>query len=478
MFVTNITRATSFCNAVFALFFVLLFFASCSRDEVSPYEIASAPRINGATIASPALSDGVYVKSGRDSVLYITLPIGTDLSQVTLNLDVEQGGIVSHNGVELTGNSGVFNLNDMVELEVTSGIGGAKAVYTVLAQEGVSELDRLIYDFKDRYAIPGVSFAISTTDESRIVYKSGIGFSIRDDRVRAQPDHLFRLASISKQFTALCIMRLWDEGLLTLNDIVFGSGGILEREFPLVSERAATVTVRHLLEHTSGWTSDPDQMFAASFRGQTLEQRIGHLLNESEQEVPGETYRYLNMGYGILGKVVEELSGEDFETYLKEVLSEAGISDIHVGGNRQQRRPNEAVYYSQGGLNGYNNEMEVIKAAGGLIASTEEMLKLQYYIDGRDNIPDILSAEARALMLTPSEASERYTLGWRTGHDFFPDSWYHGGNLAGTAVLWVMGVEMNAVILCNSRSPDSDFDDDLFYLMRNIIQTASELDWN
>ena len=63
----------------------------------------------------------------------------------------------------------------------------------------------------------------------------------------------------------------------------------------------------------------------------------------------GTTYSYYNMGFGILGKVIEKISGKAYEVYLNEVLAQAGITDIHVGGDKSQRRSNEVVYYSQDG---------------------------------------------------------------------------------------------------------------------------------
>jgi CubicO group peptidase (beta-lactamase class C family) len=180
------------------------------------------------------------------------------------------------------------------------------------------------------------------------------------------------------------------------------------------------------------------------------------------------------MGFGILGKVIEKITGKGYETYLKEVLATAGVTDIHIGGNRSQRRANEVVYYSQNGTDGYGNEMDVIAAAGGVIASSEQMMKLMFHIDGRSKIPDIISAQTRQTMLTASSAYNRYALGWRLNHSFYPGSFYHSGNLAGTASMWVMGNDgTNCVVLCNSRSYIDGFDDEMYALLRDILNLAS-----
>ncbi|OFY91568.1 MAG: hypothetical protein A2266_02480 [Bacteroidetes bacterium RIFOXYA12_FULL_40_10] len=323
----------------------------------------------------------------------------------------------------------------------------------------------------DKYSIPGISFALSKNEQ--IVYKSGLGFAIKEGDLRTKPNHLFRLASVSKQFTTLCIMKLMEQGKLSVESKVFGPGGILAQEFPNnISVKAAKVTVRNLLEHNSGWTSNPDPMFTTSFKGQTLDERINYMLTSAQSE-PGSAYSYYNMGFGVLGKIIEKLSGKSYEQYLKEVLLQAGVTNVHVGGDQSQRRPDEVVYYSQDGTNGYGNEMQVIAAAGGVIASTEEMLKLLFHVDGKTGIPDIISPATRTLMLTQSVVYDRYALGWRMNHSYYPNSWYHGGNLAGTATMWVMGPNINCVVLCNSRSYKTGFDDETYALLKELINLAS-----
>lgn len=470
----NLIRTT------FLFAFSLAFFISCvDKESVEPDKnLSTLNELHDAMIVAadnPSLSEDAFTFIKNEKI-YITLPLESDLSQVQVNFKASPKATVSVDGQELPEASGTLDLTKTLKVKVTSEAGTTKH-YTLLAQTGIKELDKLIYNFKEEFNIPGISYAISKTETSEIVYKSGIGFAIEEQLVRAQSDHLYRLGSISKQFTSILVMKLIQEGKISVESTVFGEGGILEEEFTGVVGRAAKVTVRNLLDHSSGWESDPDPMFSGgSFSGQTLSQLIEYVL-QSPQSLPGTKYSYYNMGYGILQKVIEKTSGMPYEAYLKEVMLEADISDVHVGGDKSQRRPNEVIYYSQNGYNGYLNNMQVIAAAGGVIASTEEMLKLLTYIDGKDNVPDILSPEIRTLMLTPSQ-TKKYALGWRMGHPLYPDSWFHGGNLAGTATMWVMGPEYNVVVLCNSRSYESNskgsFTDNTYYLLEDLIKVAKE----
>jgi len=463
---------------VFPLVLILLL-GSCSKDSVEP-EKSGDFELAGLTItksANPDFTEDAYVYRHRQEY-YVTVPEGADLSNVEITFKVDKNAQITVNDRLINGHTGRFDLRETLIVDVTAENGAAKR-FDVLAQTGLRQLDRLIYEFKTKYNIPGVSYAISSTEQSTILYSKAVGYSIREEKFRTLPSHLFRLASMSKQMTAISVMKLLDEGKLSLDDTVFGEQGILGKIYGIPTPMAASVTVRHLLDHTSGWVSNPDPMFTSSFRGMSLDQLISYVLT-SPQNLPGRTYSYFNMGYGILGKIIEKITGKNYEDYMKEVLSEAGITDIHVGGNKSQRRSNEVVYYSQGGSDGYQNDMQVIAAAGGVIASTEQLLHLLPYIDGRDNIPDILSKDTRQLMFTQSSVSGStfYALGWRGGHRLFPESFFHGGNLAGTAVMWVVGPKYNVIMLANSRSYESGFDDAIYYLLENLINQANVTNWD
>ncbi|HOT55486.1 MAG TPA: serine hydrolase, partial [Bacteroidales bacterium] len=477
--------------------FLALAIVSCSREEPEDILSDKADLISFvlSKAENPSLSTDLQGIRNRN-VFYMTVPEGVDLTNLKPSLLVSPGATVRINNVPVTSSGSnptasdsgsdplassgsnptasdsgsdplassgsnptasdsgsdplassshyyppatrsmpAVDFSGVVTVEVTAENGKALQ-YKLLVKNGRQEFDNLIYQCMAKYDIPGISFAFSKNEE--IAYCSGLGFAITETEERTTPGHLFRLASISKQFTTLCILKLYEAGKLTLDDRVFGTGGILEQEYGNVTPRAAAVTIRHLLQHTSGWGSDPDPMFSSAFTGQTLDQRIRYMLGTTQAE-PGTVFTYSNMGFGILGEVIKKVSGQPYEEYLKAVLSEAGITDIHVGKDRAGRRPNEVVYYSQNGYNGYANPMDVIAAAGGVIASTEQMLQLLFHIDGRPIVPDIIQPATRIQMLTPSAIYPRYALGWRRGHKFFPDAAYHSGNLAGTATMWVMG---------------------------------------
>ncbi len=464
---------------VAAIIVATLFVSSCSKESVPDVPVVpsnenSVISLRFETSANPGLSTTTSAYF-NDRTLYVSLPRGIALTSLKANIEISPKAKIKVNGSAFTSNSTAIDFTNTATVTVTSESGLEKS-YKVLVQNGIAALDNLIYAFMKKYSIPGTSYAISKNEQ--IVYSSGIGYAITESETRMQPTYLFRLASCSKQFTSFCILKLMENGLLTLDQKVFGTGGILETEFPNVTEKASQVTVKNLLSHTSGWISNPDPMFTSSFAGQTLDQRIVYMLS-SPQSTPGTVYSYYNMAFGVLGKIIEKLSGKEFEVYLREQLALAGVTDIHVGGDLAHRRSNEVVYYSQSGTNGYANDMQVIKAAGGIIASAPEMLKFAHHIDGYTSVPDLISAQTRTLMITPAFPSltTRYALGWRVNHSYFPNSMYHDGNLAGTAAMWVIGENLNLVVLFNSRSYITTFDDEMYGLLKDIRTLASTISW-
>ena len=350
------------------------------------------------------------------------------------------------------------------------------------------------------FSVPGVSVSIMKGTE--VVYSYGYGFAIEEKNVRCTADHLFRMASISKQFCTLCIMVLKEQGRLNLDQQVFGENGILKGLYHNITSYHEQITVRNLLSHSSGickGLSDP--CFTNSYRlyagttnpvptdtliQRTIDARQYAYDDGSMVWSPGMGYNYSNVGFCILHRIVEVVSGKDYESFLKEdVLSMMGVTDTHIGGYRNERRDNECVFYMQGDADGYANPLRELAGAAGIITSTNQMMRVLTFIDGDDTVPDILSRETLDEMYSPYQYAgsgtygssyHRYGLGWRMNHSsLFPGAHYHGGNIAGTATLWVGNTydRMSGAIVCNSRAYNSnstgDIDDNMYVILNALL---------
>lgn len=474
-------------------------FISCSKEKLAkpkpnPTETPT-PKSTGRDLLevkflksyNNSMSEDGYIHKTANNLFYVTLPMSLNSSTATVELVTSKNSKVKVNDVTVTTNPSkhnnqdamvaiiTVNIDNVITVEVTSE-SGVRNSYDLLAQKGIKEFDKMIYTFMEKYNIPGVSFAIANVANTSVAYKSGYGFGIKETKTRVQTNHLFRLASMSKQHTAICIVKLIEQGKFKLDDLVFGPTGILKDKYATAPAKASKITVRHLLEHTSGYSTSPDFMFDSPYAGFTMEQRIDAMLKSNLPNEPGAVFGYYNTGYGILGYIIEKVSGKSFEAFMKEIYIPAGITDIHVGGTQAQRKTNEVAYYAQNGYNANGSDMNVRASAGGLIASTEQLFKLLWTIDGKNNIPDMLNETSRTMMFTPSkEGTSRYALGWGANHTFFPGAYYHGGNLAGVGTFWVYGPEYAVVFLCNSRSYTSGFDDQFYVMARDIITEAKRV---
>lgn len=483
------------------LFF--LFVVSCSKDDTPapeptppPSSGPVAPKLTGRELfdvkilqgANPELSeDAHFYRPATGSTYYMTIPRGFTDRNLEIEIVSSEKSTITVNGTALTMMEGTLNSSKVamgktrIQIDEIDRLGiqvsaedGFRSSYEVLVQDGIVAIDAMVYPFLIKYNIPAGSFAIGKNSEEDIVYKTALGYADVNKKERAGPHHLFRLASMSKQFTAIGIMALIQEGKIGIDDAVFGPDGILKDQWSSVSARSAQVTIQHLLEHTLGYDAH-DIMFSAASPN-TLERRVDMLLQSSGQHVPGTVFLYSNMGYGLLGRVIEVVSGKDYITFLQELFAPIGAEDVYLAArNAQSVREHEATLYAQTGSSGaYGSDIDVYKAAGGILTNTDNLFKMLYAVDGGSKKPDILNDEMRELMFTPSTVFRGYAKGWRTNHSLF-DGYYHGGNLIGTATFWIYGTEYSAAMLLNSRSYEPNFGTDLIELTKDIMEKAKEL---
>lgn len=324
----------------------------------------------------------------------------------------------------------------------------------------LAKMDRLIENYRRRWDLQGVSVAVMRNDS--LVYAKGYGWADMERGERMNPGNILRMASVSKLITATGIMKLKEMGKLSLQDTVFGPSGILNDSIYTASigrkRNYMQITVEDLLRHKGGFTcAYGDPMFSTLdvMRQFGLDQAPDQetltrcLLKRQLGFAPGEWQRYSNFGYLLLSMIIERLSGTDYETFIrKEVLEPAGCHDMHIARNYyEEKYPNEVRYYMHAGSElcpEYNNSGRMVEkcyggnnitglsGAGAWCGSPSELCRLVASIDGRPEIPDILSHESVAEM-TEYFDPQTYSLGW---NDTKPDGeWTRTGTFSGTSAL-------------------------------------------
>jgi CubicO group peptidase (beta-lactamase class C family) len=200
--------------------------------------------------------------------------------------------------------------------------------YTTTTQAGelraaFPEIDRLVREFTTRENIPGAAWGIIL--DGRLVHVGTTGVRELVTRSPVTADTVFRIASMTKSFTAMAILKLRDEGRLSLDDPA-------ERYVPELkglaypATDAPRITIRHLLSHSTGFPEDNpwgDQQLAASEDEFSAMMRRGIPFSNP----PGIAYEYSNYGYAILGRIVANVSKMPYRDYVaREVLQPLGMT--------------------------------------------------------------------------------------------------------------------------------------------------------
>jgi len=353
--------------------------------------------------------------------------------------------------------------------------------------------------------------------DGKIVYLRSFGYADVNGTIPTQPNNLFRIASLSKQITSVTIMHLYEQGKLTMASKVFGPSGILKdhpvfKNANITDSRIYDITVQNLLEHSGGWNRDNNcnpnpttpypyflggcdpisyplrvTMLTGTANPVTKEALIKYEIEKGLDFAPGTGYNYSNIGFLILGEVIETLTGKPYEKYVQDsILAPIGIYDMHIAKNRKiEKYEREGEYVGNGyttldiwGNNTYvpweygGFNVTAMDAHGGWITTAKDLLKLLVAVDGFTTKPDILKPATISVMTTPSANNANYAKGWSVNTN---NNWWHTGSLDGTASEQVRAANgYSWVIILNKRNiTNGQFTTDLDNLGWNCIAATS-----
>jgi len=372
------------------------------------------------------------------------------------------------------------------------------AAQTGIPVSQMTHCDNQVKSFLATYGIPGATFVMSKN--GKIVYMRSFGFSDKAKTISTQPNNLFRIASLSKPITSIAIMKMMQDGLLSMSSKVFGPGGLLQNH-PVIKtatigdNRIYNITVQQLLEHSAGWNSaincNPSPAFPypwningcdpISFPLRVTNQ-LGtpnpvteddickYMLQQGLNFIPGTQYRYSNVGYLYLGEIIEQLSGMSYEDYVKTtILAPLGIYDMHIAKNLLSEKMEREVEYTStegNSMSVYGTGMQLpweyggmnlnaMDAHGGWIATARDLVTLLNAIDGFATKPDILSAASINIMTAPAATSAGYAKGWQVNA---LNNWWHSGALPGTATIMARtSGQYTWAVLLNRRGVNNAF---------------------
>jgi CubicO group peptidase (beta-lactamase class C family) len=293
-----------------------------------------------------------------------------------------------------------------------------------------------------KYSATKFSGAVLVGKDGKIVYENGFGLANREYDVPNTPKTRFRLASVSKQFTATGIMILEHEGKLKVEDPI--------SKYVEVPEAWAKVTLHQLLSHTSGV---PENLRPALFKGMwgqpiDKDHLLDHLKKAPLDFKPGEKWSYSNTGYALLGMTIEKVSGKPYDEFLKERIFEPlAMKDSGVD-TRKLVLKNRAEGYGMSKseyIHAQYIDLSQVFSAGSMFSTVEDMLKW----DSALYTEKILPRKSLERMWTP--VKNDYGYGWLSIKMVGHKTIVHDGGLPGfvTTVMRFPDDKVYVAALCN-----------------------------
>lgn len=305
------------------------------------------------------------------------------------------------------------------------------------------DLDTLLDGYHG--AVPGASLLVVRDGEA--VVRRSYGLADLELGVAATPATNYRLASITKQFTAAAILLLVEDGKLGLDESV--------RHW--LPELAADATIRQLLCHRSGLV-DYEDILPATLDSPLRDADVLRLLAAEERVyfAAGSDYRYSNTGYALLALIVERVSGLAFEDVLRErVFAPLGMANTLASVESGLSVPNRAFGYSEIDGRWLRTDQDATSSVlgdGGIYSSIDDLARWDAALYGGR----LLSDSSRRLSFTAHTATDdpgvQYGFGWRISGDCV----WHSGESIGfrNVILRFPARRLSVILLSNRNSPE------------------------
>jgi D-alanyl-D-alanine carboxypeptidase len=321
------------------------------------------------------------------------------------------------------------------------------------AAQLVSELNGLL---SPRFPVEGPGAAVVVVKDGHVIFRKGYGMANLELKTPMQPDMVFEIGSVTKQFTSTAILILTDQGKLSLDDD-------LHKYLPDYPDKGAKISIENLLTHTSGIKSYTNDLKWRSMWRQdlTVQQIIDITKDDPLEFPPGTKWKYDNTGYILLGAIIEKVSGLSYADYIrKNIFEPLGMKHSYYGSNSAVI-PGRASGYSRDGGNWVNAaylSMSQPYAAGSLMSSVDDLA----IWDAAVSAGKLLSKASWDRAFTPYKLANgndtHYGYGWSTdaydGHSIVR----HNGGIFGyvSEVARLPDDHVYVAMLTNSDGHDFD----------------------
>lgn len=311
-----------------------------------------------------------------------------------------------------------------------------------------ARVDKLFAEW-DRWDSPGA--AIAVLKDGEVVYARGYGSAQLEYDIPITPATVFHVASVSKQFTAFAVSLLAERGKLSWDDDV-------RKHIPEVPDFGKTITLRHLVHHTSGLRDQWEILAMAGWRLDdviTGEHILGMVARQKDLNfAPGAEHLYCNTGFTLLAEVVARVTGQSFAAWTAEnIFKPLGMSRTHFHDDHQLIVRNMAYSYAAREGGGFRKSVLSYANVGAtsLFTTVEDLARwMRNFFDARVGGPEVIRRMQDRGVLNDGKPID-YAFGLTLGKHKGLATVGHGGSDAGyrTQVVWFPERKLGVAVLCN-----------------------------
>lgn len=328
----------------------------------------------------------------------------------------------------------------------------ALAACSCWAPKTASEKEELVDQLLSDYAQPGEPGAsVLVVQNGSAVLKKSFGLASLEEPRACTPTTDFRLASVTKQFTAMAIMILVSDSKLSLDDR-------LTKFFPDFPAYGAQISVRHLLTHTSGLL-DYESLMPDTQTVQIHDKGVLRLLEsvDSTYFLPGSEFRYSNSAYAILSLIVKKVSGQSFAQFLRtHIFDPLGMKNTVAYERGISVVPERAfgyTYTDSGWVFADQSPTSAVLGDGGIYTSIEDMQKWDHSLSVGYLVPLYLLRKAWTPATLNDGSETDYGFGWFLDpYGRYPRQYHTGSTYGFRNVIMRFPVQQLSIVILTNRN--------------------------
>ena len=349
-----------------------------------------------------------------------------------------------------------------------------------IVERRAKQADKVFTELKNTVGLNGV---VLYGEQGRIVYEKAFGWrDVRRQRNPIQVDDQFQLASVSKMFTAEAIMLLYSQGLLDYDDDVTK----YIPEFPY-----SGITIRNLLNHRSG-LSRYEVLCDDVWPDRTIpmtNEKVIELYAQYKPEPynqPDITFHYTNINYVLLASVVERITGQHFEDYMKENIFEPlGMERSFIYSLRGVEKLNLYVdteiqgynLYRRGAERAQDDYLNGVVGDKVMYSTVEDLYRFHVALETCQLLPDSIQREAFEPGSPTWKRGDNYGFGWRMNLDH-PNTVYHFGWWKGYRSFFIRYTGKNRVLIVLTNTDSGAGAETMWNFLNDTTLQLPEASWN